>query len=496
MSFASVTQPTSSAAIERLSASPQLTFVVGAGASMEALLPSWPNLLRRLLRQVAEEHPTLETEIERATWVDRTIGDEDLLAAGAIVEALAEGGLEPILTDALFGEGGPASFEPGPIAHQVARLRVELGDRLALLTTNYDDLLERALLANGIPKRSIKSYVRRRTPPHGAIPITHLHGYAGRDNTKNVVLTEEHYHRMQRGSSWQEQMVTDCLQTSTCLFVGTSLTDPNLIRYLYGYRQSEARRHAAIFIRQGQVDDLSDNVRAAREDAVSKRWGRCGVEAVFLDHYADAAQFVYEIGLRRKDPTGHRSVGQRAEDALNAISSRALLADAPLDMFAERQVELSRWLRITLTNTLATVLGDADLPGGERLALALWLIGPDGRCLTGWAHSDRAHQDPATIEAVPILPTSPWVSVRTVCQGGRVEMNRASDVSRWRYVRGLPLILEHPTRLPIGCLTISSTKADVETVLTQMPADAKADLHQGLLDAVVPQFERVVAEAL
>ena len=118
---------------------------------------------------------------------------------------------------------------------------MDFGDQLTILTTNYDDLLERALLGAGAGKRQIRSYVQRRAQlPPAAIPVTHLHGFAGREGKpKALVLTEEQYHRMQRGSSWQEEYVTERLENSLCLFIGTSLTDPNLIRYLYGYRKVE-----------------------------------------------------------------------------------------------------------------------------------------------------------------------------------------------------------------------------------------------------------------
>jgi SIR2-like protein len=143
----------------------------------------------------------------------RTLQREDLLAAGAVVEVMARESLDTLLPEQLFGPDGAASYEPGPIAHQVAYLRTFMGERMTMLTTNYDDLIERALMARGIAKKHIKSYVRRRSAlPAGAVPVTHLHGFAGRDaDPKAIVLTEEQYHRMQRGSSWQEQYVTERL---------------------------------------------------------------------------------------------------------------------------------------------------------------------------------------------------------------------------------------------------------------------------------------------
>jgi NAD-dependent SIR2 family protein deacetylase len=266
MSFASLNSPEIGQLVASLAEAQALTVVVGAGASMEASLPSWPALIERLLGRVAAADPLLPDAAAREEWVARALLQEDLLAAGAIVEVLADDELATLLPEALYSGEDPASFEPGPIAHQVANVRRCFADRATLLTTNYDDLIERALLSAGFSKRNVHSYVQSRSVDAPNISVTHLHGLAARGGApKKLVLSEEQYHRMQRGSSWQERCMTERLESSSCLFVGTSLTDPNLIRYLYGYNQAVARTHAAIFVRQGETEGTSAEVAAARE---------------------------------------------------------------------------------------------------------------------------------------------------------------------------------------------------------------------------------------
>jgi hypothetical protein len=495
MSFASLNSPQIEQLVTSFAESRALTVITGAGASMEASLPSWPTLIERLLERVAADDPLLADPVARGEWVAKTLAQEDLLAAGAIVEVLADDDLATLLPQALYAGEDPATFEPGPIAHQVANVRRCFGESATLLTTNYDDLIERALLANGFSKRDVRAYVQSRAVKTPVIPVTHLHGLAGREGApKKLVLSEEQYHRMQRGSSWQERCMTKHLQSSSCLFVGTSLTDPNLIRYLYGYKQSSARTHAAIFVRQGETDGASAEVGAARERAAAKRWGRCGVQAIFVDHFADAAQLLYEIAHRHETGGGYTPIGVRAERALRRIADVALRDGAPQEEFAERQVALSRWLRDTLRVTLATALG-TEPPETEPLAIALWLLSPDGRRITGWAHSDRAHQDPTTIESVPVRSESTWAAVRAVCQGVQVERETESDVSRWRFVRALPLVLADPSRIPIGAVTIASARPREQSILTQMSAESKTILHRGLRSALLPEFERVARDS-
>jgi hypothetical protein len=484
MSFASLAQPAVLPLIERVAGADDLTLLVGAGASMEAGLPSWKGLIEALLDTVAEGRAELDSPAARDRWKELTLERDDLLGAGAVVEVLADEPLDELVPRQLYGAAGPSGYQPGPIAHEVARLRAGFGDRAEILTTNYDDLIEQALIEGGVAASRLRSYRTYRNPENRAadtVAVTHLHGLAGRsEEARSIVLTEEHYHRMQRGSSWQERFVTERLERSTCLFVGMSLADPNLIRYLYGYKVPDETRHAAIFVRQGEPTCPAP-VRALLEEAAAKRWGRCGVEAIFVDHFADAAQLLYEIRHRRESGEAYEPIEKRARQKLE-LAERGLAVSDKQSVFAERQTTFSGGLRLMLESLVDRVVeaGIVERDAGESLGAALWLFTPDGSGLVGWAHSDRAHQDPSTLAPVPIEADSKWVAVRAVCRGVRVELDRDNYASRWRFVRALPLVLEEPSRIPVGCLTVSSTRTAAESVLTRMPDGVQAAFHQTL----------------
>jgi SIR2-like domain len=496
MSFASLEQPAVEPLIEQFAAVNDVTVLVGAGASMEAGLPSWEALIQSLLVTVAKGQKGLSEPGLRCAWVERVMDREDLLAAGAVVEAMAKEPLDELVPAHLYGPDGPAGYLPGPIAHQVANLRACYGDRLEILTTNYDDLIERALVAAGTSSSRLRSYCQYRSRDKraaGTVAVTHLHGIAGRDGPKGIVLTEKHYHRMQLGPSWQERLVTERLEASSCLFVGMSLADPNLVRYLYGYKSQSQPRHAAVFVRQAEPP-CSPEVRAVLEEAARLRWGRCGVTALFVDHFADAAQLLHEICERRRRGEGYEPIGPRASRVIGSAERSLLAVDKRPKAFGERQVALSNWLRTVFRKLLREALDGQPLPKSERLAVALWLYSRDGRSLTGWAHSDRAHQDPTTISPVSISDASEWVAVRTVCRGVRVELDNDTYASRWRFVRGLPLVLENPSRVPLGCLTITSTKPGAQSVLTRLPADRRAAFHESLVEASLDLISAFVGD--
>jgi hypothetical protein len=179
MSFASLSQRSIKPLIERFAEANEMTLIVGAGASMEADLPNWPELIERLLTRVAEDNRQLTSDKARRDWVAQTIDREDLLGAAAVVEAMDVSPLDELIPEELYGEGGPGAFGPGPIAEQVAHLRACYGSSLEILTTNYDDLLEQALIDAGTPAGRIRSYCLDRRPETRAantVAVTHLHG--------------------------------------------------------------------------------------------------------------------------------------------------------------------------------------------------------------------------------------------------------------------------------------------------------------------------------
>jgi hypothetical protein len=325
--------------------SAKVTLVVGAGVSMEAGLPSWEKLLDRLLLRGGEAAglidtiapgatPTAEQAQRRLRWLAQAALDGPLGKA-ALAEALAGEQRDSWILEALYEDAvtgtprGPADYYPGPIARRIPALLAafEPAD-LRVMTLNYDDLLEQALRQDGqfAPHALTTEDLR---VPAGKVGITHLHGYLGRDGRPSgqLVLSEADYMQMQRGTSWQEQVVANAFRESTVIFVGTSMIDPNVIRYLHAVPPPSGEEHArfALFVRQGTyADDVPTDVRDARESALARRWEALGVSAVFVDHYTDVAQVLAEVGLRRvrgpdayarfrsAQPRGSRSCSRRS----------------------------------------------------------------------------------------------------------------------------------------------------------------------------------------
>ncbi len=495
MSFASYADEPIHRLVVSASEASKISLLVGAGASMEAGLPSWNTLVNRLLERGALNADLLSADDERARalWLEDA-GRDGPLGAAAMVDALAGDERDAWVVEALYGDGGPSSFFPGPIARQIATLYRVFGDQLRLMTLNYDDLLQQALRDAGSTPLTLATAEHRVAA--GEMPVFHLHGYLGRDGSSGqIVLSEADYHGMQHGGAWQDDLMRNALRDSTLIFVGTSLIDPNMLRYLHAVTSEPGGEHFAVFVRQGvYAADAPGGLAEARERALTRRWEQVGVTPVFVDHYTDVAQVLAEIAMRRADTGNHRPLPERAATWLEAVTP-GLLAVHDREAFVRSQQVVSALLRDALSTAVQTAEALTGDQWTETLALSLWLSNAEGTAMTSWFTTDRLHLEPATIEPLPIDEHSSWVAVRAYCQGTPLAEAHTPDGSRWRFVRGTPLTLHSAQhgRLPIGCLTTASLSPKDSTQLHLMPRPVAAAFSATLSDAVLAFLDQPFA---
>jgi NAD-dependent SIR2 family protein deacetylase len=108
----------------------------------------------------------------------------------------------------------------------------------AVLTTNFDDLLETELAKKGVGRRKINVHpICDATRRMGqGLPVIHVHGSIPRRGPipqSAIVFTEDDYHRLTYSPfHWALGEITGYLRNYTVLFVGVSMADPNLRRLL------------------------------------------------------------------------------------------------------------------------------------------------------------------------------------------------------------------------------------------------------------------------
>jgi hypothetical protein len=432
--------------IERLASAERLTFLVGAGASMEAGLPSWGRLVRAVLESLA---PASLGENDRAAWLDAA-GEPGLLGMAATARALAGSDEEFVrrVEHHLYDGRGPEHFDPGPLAREIAAWKRDYPE-IQIATFNYDQLLERALHDAGMSAEAREDSDPER---ESIAAVRHLHGrLTGNPASDAVILTERDYATWPEGS-WQDAFMRDALE-DVCVFLGLSFTDQNLLRWIYGAPSSG---HVAVLARQS-TPRLAGAVRRELEAATRARLADAHVTAYWADFYAETAQLMHEARRRRGPGRPPRAYPQRAQQRATRGRRRCI----PTTGLEARQRKVRAILSASLSGVHAALVFVGANPVDEAVGLGLWGIDYEQRTVTLWGSSDRIHVDASTITGIPLAWGSEWVAVEATTQGSVVEWDPQTYASRWRSVRGIPLVWTGPgqrERILVGAVTLTSTQ--------------------------------------
>ena len=270
-------------ALQRTQRGP-VTLVFGAGLSRSYHLPVWPELVRNVrlshglpdldwLRPHADApessgpswegpgeprlpHPlayqiALE-EVEEALRDQRRSELDD--AEGSECFEFAKRRLEQALRSALYSglslrPSLSAAVSLDVIAHLVRQDRLSSSPRiLRVITFNADDILEQRInLGHDFfrspaawPVACASDHPRRRDGADGKPPTTiyHLHGFLPQDPRQRaapdqLVFTDAQYwESVASPNSFANRVMASALHDSYCLFIGLSMSDVNLMRWL------------------------------------------------------------------------------------------------------------------------------------------------------------------------------------------------------------------------------------------------------------------------
>ncbi len=217
-----------------------LNLVLGAGISSKYGIPTWNNLLQRLLLKTIEQEPEKATVLSK--FFTKIFNPSPLIAGRYLQESLVDKEtkhkFEKEVRNALY-----ETFDKNAeslIMDEIIKLCVAPGNSPNLdgiITYNYDDIIESKLLEKeiGIPFQSV--YGQGINPDNKSLEIYHVHGYLPQQGTLNdhnaITLGEFVYHEQYSNTySWNNIVQINKFRDKTCLFIGTSLSDPNIRRLL------------------------------------------------------------------------------------------------------------------------------------------------------------------------------------------------------------------------------------------------------------------------
>ncbi len=292
---------------------------VGAGASIAAGYPSTARLVEAMAA-AAEPEDGLDP-----SWPFPRVAD-------AFVASRGGGSLDQLL----HREIGREALPPTAFHEAVARL-AGAGCFSAVLSTNYDDLLERALRAQGVPclVQTLEANAALRTT--GDVRVVKLHG--SQEDWRRVVLTGRSYQDFGERYGFLVSQLEVLLRQNPVLFAGCSLQDPRLLEWLWSLSDEAAGGLHALRALLTPEAWAAACAFTWEGRPAAEAFGRANLRAVLLDSH-DHLPDLFTEAARRLAPPAERveltiEVGDRWRFALPGVPSWETpdpLADGSLEV--------------------------------------------------------------------------------------------------------------------------------------------------------------------
>lgn len=315
-------------ALATLARAGKLVLFLGAGASRAAGLPLWREMLRNVAKDAGLDESTLDRlgrlgPLDQAQYLDRVLEDRGEKLLDSVVRQVAA--TEHSITHALL-----------------ASLPVR-----EVVTTNYDDLFERAWRARGAEHSVLPHAARTDTDRW----ILKLHGCV--TAPAHIVLTREDYlsYLEQRGAL--SGIVQSLMLTRHMLFVGASLEDENFHRIVHEVRKvvrlggDGTRTFGTVldlaerpFVQQlwRELDWVAFAKERAADDAAELAAAARRLE-VFLDRLvagsSTSSEYLLSVGYHGVDEAEER-LRERLLDLLRDTSLQTTEAWEEVDRLAKR----------------------------------------------------------------------------------------------------------------------------------------------------------------
>lgn len=486
-----------------------LTLLVGAGLSMNSGLPSWSELVNRLAMSVQDK------ELARLVCTNETDQIRKAEIALTLAHSLNKNAhTHELIRDALFRPN--ALVVPGPLAESLARLIAVRKAPARIITTNFDRLLEQAL--EEVIHEPVESFGLAQKDSwlqacaDGVVSVLHVHGMVTQavgnpeDTVRHpLVLTQSQF--LTYGTTVRD-LIADALAGAVGLFVGVSLTDPNVIAPLYqsagsvpGYTVPDSAMgrkdlHRYSLSVMTPVAGATDDLQQASYVTASAQFidRKLNVKPIILKSFGQVNQVVADLALALRYPDQYKSrpssglpslrYGNRYKTAISTCYGWLGLDRAPFVPVGAVSAEITERLRSALSpirtylRRVAKGHGLGVIDGEiENFQLCLWLRRLDAvsrgatYSLELIGSSTFQNREPwAMRREVPISSDSPYAAAQAVFDGLPITTNLdgGKNSGLWRGVVAVPLTVggfaadgevagQLLDQLTIGALTLDST---------------------------------------
>ncbi len=201
---------------------------IGSGISQSSDLPSWKTLLNELIELALDSGAVTKEKSEELTLLI-----EDSTKYLMVAQELADQ-IPSELRKYIKNRFNDEKSTPSEVLKKIINL-----DYRFIITTNYDTLIEKAFVANGLVPNDL-TYQDAATINENLVDgsqfILKAHGDARRAPNE-IILTELDYRNIIYKEPGYQAVLQSIFSMSNVLFLGVSLDDPEL-RLILGYIQS------------------------------------------------------------------------------------------------------------------------------------------------------------------------------------------------------------------------------------------------------------------
>ncbi|MFS1430137.1 TIR domain-containing protein [Vibrio splendidus] len=287
-------------------ASGRLTLVCGAGVSVGAGVPIWDRLLFQLLssmmRKISKDHSIPFSKIA-VTDFQENYAPSSLIIGKYLKNNLGKDFIKEV-RNALYVDH-PTTCDVIDAIVNLSRPQRASKPLDSIITFNFDSLLEENLAKENVPHKA----VHKEGMTHGPneLPIYHVHGYLPKKGTiprdTEIVFSEDAYHsQFIEPFSWSNLIQLNKLNENTCLFIGLSLTDPNLRRLLDVANRKKGNSSPGHYIikKSPSANESVDGVARILEEQDAKN---LGLNLIWVENYDEIPAFLNGIAASTTEQT-------------------------------------------------------------------------------------------------------------------------------------------------------------------------------------------------
>lgn len=287
-----------------------LSLFCGAGISFDAGIPTWNKLLKSLLKEIYSNNSNIpDMDIRLANIFQNRINVSPLILAQYLKLLLGKK-FKDTVRDSLYKNCNDKS----PVVDEIVELirpRRNRKNIISVVNFNFDDLIEEKLDKEKIEFKAIFSEGER--VKETEFPVFHPHGFLPRKKRltiKNeIVFSEDAYHsQFIDPFSWGNLVQLNYLNNNTCLFIGISLTDPNMRRLLDVSIRKNGKREKNHYIikKRYKLSDLypENEVKHIKDEKVipiienieEQDANELGFNVIWVDEHNEIPGILKEIG--------------------------------------------------------------------------------------------------------------------------------------------------------------------------------------------------------